>query len=499
MNRSGFLSEKNVNIVYKEVRQIVLAQTGIDCDKLDRAGIAGGIINIMKSFPNLEARTPEQLQYTNHQIAIKAATLLINRITEQKQQFQQKHQQQQYANAMQSSPPQQIANNLVNRINASKDDIVNIMKKTEQDRVMDHAPQPVDFSEQERLNIQKLLGGSPSPPAVQKVALDAKEVEDFISSSFNSVISPGSSRDSFFDGTAENRAHSDPAARGQSSAQPIWPTIIHIRSSQLINGAITFSKKIKYSSVAVISAEVPQSQYIIHKNNCWIHWKDTALEIKRAQIPHGDYNIDQLLAAISIVMNAAGNSCYHCVLDPIDSRCSIESVPPQIGSDSTQRSDPKELIAAMTKARFACEPAPPVIPKKTGVELFQLLFDQPNSCFKQLGFKKREYTSALKYKSENRYNLEPEPVLLLYISQVSQTEICKIVFDHLMVGKIKFYHALPLSIATVSASQSPFTEGTREALTQSGTTLNFEWKNQAGDFYDFQDFDWSITLSAELC
>lgn len=457
-----FLSQENIEIVFKFVQKGFLQYTGRHLHTIGEInGIKNSIIKVMK---NIYRNNPKPLNinrdsylFSLNEKSIKDSINKImsaisqlphqpNNYPQQQPRQPNNYPQQPIYNPQQQPPinfnpqqpfnynPQQeqpinynpqeqpfnyndeeIDENKYDLINAEKKDLNNIYQRMQSDRTETINPKETDFVKLEKERIRRMA---------PKKTNEKIDVSHALNSLMENNSSESSDNDDFFDNFKQDKRN--------EKIEKEQKTILNLSNKE----KSTLRNPMTISKVKIVSLQVPKSQYNIHKYNNVFQWKDSDSEVKKIEVIPGNYNIKQLIDFLSEKLNS-GKSKFKITLDEITEKITISA--------------------------------------ESNFQKFELLFDLPNSIGKLLGFQLITFTNKLSYSSENRYNILEDYIVYLKIDELSPEYLLQIPLK----DKINFL-------------SEPFTF--QPDLPVNVNSLNIQFLTPSGKPYQFEAHDWYMTL-----
>ncbi len=216
-------------------------------------------------------------------------------------------------------------------------------------------------------------------------------------------------------------------------------------------------------SIELISAEIPNTSYIINENNNELHFDEGGGELV-AIIPVGNYTPNDLAAEIKTQMDAAGTKIYTVIVDLVTEKYTISST------------DIFELLFS------------------GGTEIF--INDTTRSIYKAnsigpvIGFRRIDLSGSDTYEGQNRFNLNLPKYILIHILELDNLEshtsdvnkaFAKIILD-VESGEVKYFKV---------NDDYPMIKYFSPPLGKL-STLSIQFKTYDGNFYNFNGHENSL-------
>ena len=504
-----FLSNKNLEVIFKYTRQGLLNQAGIDLNKIGKqTDFKRGIAQIMQKVfqENKQPQGMDQTKYFTelNKLAIVSSVnqilVEINRRNEVQRQAPQVTPSSENfiernfigpppSNVEAEEPteitPDELDPDVFDRMNAPKNDLGDIMQRMQQERNGTLIPpgsdipptnnaRSINFAEQERRRTEALMKrsqqkttetsnsgrNSDSGGGLSQSDIDAALSEMMNGGGEESEEGNSNTFDLVQTQPKQLTQTSQPFAQLPQSSQQLPQQLIQsveklkvidISSDELEHSILKLDPAIpNVKACQVLSAEIPKSQYIVNRQNNSIYWKESTKETKKALITPGNYNITLLLKAVEGALNKHGSGNYKVNLDTVTEKVSVTC-----DSDS-----------------------------KSPIQLFDLLCSKEYSVTQLLGFQKKDYTGNLEYTSDYRYNLETPNYINLKIPELSDSSILKIPLNKNGNGKTVYF--------TSTLENREYRTQIQPERTISSLRIELLTPNKKE--YLFEGYPWSITL-----
>lgn len=214
---------------------------------------------------------------------------------------------------------------------------------------------------------------------------------------------------------------------------------------------------INVESITLESAVIPASQYLIHDGNDTFRVQETnaqesSNEWVDVNIPHGDYDITSLAAAIKAALDGAGAGATYAVTET--SLTSTLAITSSLGGTA---------------------------------DLFNLDFTSRDIA-QVLGYRPQEYTGLLTYSAPWRYNLSGEPYVLLQVNDYDLVDSAGDTVRALAVIPLDGSRTIFRENGDYTATYIP------PGISARINTLRVRITDRSGNLYDFNGVDHNFTL-----